>query len=310
MTPSHDGTVGRSGSSPERPIGAFLAALPPVLIIIGFIGFPIVLSFGLTIGFTGGLNEIIALIGQGVHKADHWWGTFAGYRALFDDPRFAGDLSETLVVTVASTCLVLVLALTIGLLVRLHGGWLTKLLSSLVVVPMFVPVVISAWAIHTFYGGDGFIRTVASLIGRDAPTLTSTVWAVVIGSVWTALPFASLMVTSGLQSVPDALIESARDAGASLPHVIRTVLIPLAATPIIIATSFTAIGILGSFTIPYFLGANQPTLLGVEISNFFSAYNRPQQAVAMAFVVFAFAAGIAAAYVWANMKDSAKGARR
>ncbi len=281
-------------------------ALPPVLVIVGFMGFPIALSFALTIGFTGGLNKIISLIGQGISKADHWWGTITGYRVLFKDPRFGDDLKVTLFVAVLSTVLVLSLALTIGLLVRLHPSRLSSALAALSIVPMFVPVVISAWSIHTFYGGDGLVRTVAKLLGLEAPTLTSTTWAIIIGSVWTSLPFASLMVTSGLQSVPDALIESARDAGASTVQVVRSVLIPLASTPIIIAASFTAIGILGSFTIPYFLGANQPTMFGVEITNFLNSYNRPQQALGMAFVIFAFASGIAIAYVWANMRAASK----
>lgn len=95
-------------------------ALPPVLVIVGFMGFPIALSFALTIGFTGGLNKIISLIGQGISKADHWWGTITGYRVLFKDPRFGDDLKVTLFVAVLSTVLVLSLALTIGLLVRLH----------------------------------------------------------------------------------------------------------------------------------------------------------------------------------------------
>ena len=280
-----------------------------MLLIIGFIGFPIALSLALTLGFTGGLNQIIALIGQGIRPADHWWGTMAGYQALFSDPRFNGDLQQTIVVTVVSTIVVLVLALAIALIVRLHRGRIAQLLGAIIVVPMFVPVVISAWAIHTFYGGDGFVRSVAALLGLQAPTLTSTMWAVIIGSVWTSLPFASLLVTSGMQSIPDALIDAARDAGAPMSRIVRTIMLPLASTQLIIATTFTSIGILGSFTIPYFLGSNQPTMLGVEISNFLNAYNRPQQAVAMAFVIFVFAAGIAIAYVRANLRGSATEAR-
>jgi ABC-type spermidine/putrescine transport system permease subunit I len=117
------------------------------------------------------------------------------------------------------------------------------------------------------------------------------------------------MITSGLQSVPNALIETAQDAGASFMRIVRTILIPLAFVPIVIACTFTAIGIMGSFTVPLFLGPNQPTMFGVEITNFFTAYNRPQQSIVMAFIVFAAASGIAISYIWANFRSAKENGR-
>ena len=201
------------------------------------------------------------------------------------------------------------MSLGIGVYQRMVGGRIASIMSTLTLVPLFVPVVISSWAIHTFYSGDGFMRTVFHHFGINFPTLTSTTAAIVIGTIWTSLPFAILMVTSGFQSIPDALIETAQDAGAGFFRIVRTILIPLALTPIIIAATFTAIGILGSFTIPYFLGPNQPTMLGVEISNFFGSYNRPQQSIVMAFIVFMAASGIAVAYIWANVRSAKQSGR-
>ena len=176
-------------------------------------------------------------------------------------------------------------------------------------VPLFVPVVIAAYAIAQFYNGVGFMRTFMAQFGIEFPIITATRNAIVIGTIWTSLPFAILMITSGLQSVPNALIETAQDAGASFMRIVRTILIPLAFVPIVIAGTFTAIGIMGSFTVPLFLGPNQPTMLGVEISNFFTAYNRPQQSIVMAFIIFAAASGIAVLYIWANIRSAKQSGR-
>ncbi len=284
-------------------------ALPPVLLVVAFVGLPILIGFTFSLGFTSGPNRVVSLIGQQIHSKDHWWGTFAAYRDVIHDARFAGDLILTLVVTAISTSLVLAMSLGIGVYQRMVGGRIASIMSTLTLVPLFVPVVISSWAIHTFYSGDGFMRTVFHHFGINFPTLTSTTAAIVIGTIWTSLPFAILMVTSGFQSIPDALIETAQDAGAGFFRIVRTILIPLALTPIIIAATFTAIGILGSFTIPYFLGPNQPTMLGVEISNFFGSYNRPQQSIVMAFIVFMAASGIAVAYIWANVRSAKQSGR-
>ena len=296
-------------STSKLSVIGFFMALPPMLLVVCFVGLPILIGFTFSLGFTGGPNRVVSIIGQEIHKKDHWWGTFAAYIDVVKDSRFPGDLRTTILVTVISTLLVLFLALGIAIYQRIIGGRIATVMITLTLVPLFVPVVISSWAIHTFYAGDGFMRTFFSHFGINFPTLTSTVSAIVIGSVWTSLPFAILMVTSGLQSVPDALIETAQDAGAGFFRIVRTILVPLAMTPIVIAATFTAIGIMGSFTIPLFLGPNQPTMLGVEISNFFGAYNRPQQSIVMAFIIFAAASGIAFIYIWANVKSAKQSGR-
>jgi len=284
-------------------------SLPPLLLVFVFVGLPILIGLTFSLGFTSGPNRVVSLIGQQIHRKNHWWGTLSAYQDVIHDSRFLGDLGLTIFVTALSTILVVLLALSVALYQRLIGGRKASILVTLSIVPLFVPVVISAWAIHTFYGGYGFMRSFFSQFGINFPTLTSTPSAIVIGTVWTSLPFAILMVSSGMQAIPDALIESARDCGASGARVILNILIPLAKTPIIIATSFTAIGILGSFTIPLFLGPNQPTMLGVEISNFFGSYNRPQQSLVMAFIVFFIASGIAISYVWSNVKSARESGR-
>jgi ABC-type spermidine/putrescine transport system permease subunit I len=284
-------------------------SLPPLLLVLVFVGLPILIGLTFSLGFTSGPNRVVSLIGQQIHRKNHWWGTLSAYQDVTHDSRFLGDLGLTIFVTAISTILVLLLALSVALYQRLIGGRKASILVTLSIVPLFVPVVISAWAIHTFYGGDGFMRSFFSQFGINFPTLTSTPSAIVIGTVWTSLPFAILMVSSGMQAIPDALIESARDCGASGARIILNILIPLAKTPIIIATSFTAIGILGSFTIPLFLGPNQPTMLGVEISNFFGSYNRPQQSLVMAFIVFFIASGIAISYVWSNVTSARESGR-
>lgn len=278
-------------------------ALPPVLVLSLFVGVPVVLAIGFSLGMTGGLNRTAAMIGQDVHTADGLI-TGAAYEQLFADPRFGRDLLATLLVTVVTTLVTLGLAIGVAVLLRLRGGWAANLLSGLGVVPLFIPVVIASWAILNFYSGDGFLRSLFAHLGMEAPIFGFTVTGVMIASVWVNLPFALLMATSGMQGIPDALIDAARDAGAGTTTIIAQVLVPLAAIPLIIAGTFTAIGVLGQFTVPYFTGPNAPQQLGVDISKYFQAFNQPQQAAAIAVVVFVIASGVAALYVWANFRSA------
>ena len=307
--PTRAGRRGRvSTETRHRALGLGLA-LPPVVLLALFVGIPVVLGIGFSLGHTGGLNSTVASIGLNTHTATHWWGTVAAYADTFSDPRFVRDLVVTILVTLVSTTAVLVISLGVALNLRLRGGRLAAMFAGLAVLPLFIPVVIASWAILTFYAGDGFVRTLFADVGLVGPTWGYTTVAVVIGSVWTSLPFATLMATSGVQGIPDAIIEAARDAGASTWSIITRILIPMAGVPIVIATTFTAIGILGQFTVPYFTGPNAPTVLGVDISQYFQGFNHPQESIVMAVVVFMLASGVAFFYVWANFRTAKKEGR-
>jgi ABC-type spermidine/putrescine transport system permease subunit I len=289
----------------RRPLVGLLMASPPLLLVAVFVGFPIVVALAYSLGHVGGLNRTIATIARGQHTVGHWYAfTLSAYRDVFSDERFRRDLAVTVTVTLVSTAVVVALAWVIALYLRLSGSRLAKVLSALAVVPMFIPVVIASWAILTFYSADGFLRSLAAQVGLEAPVWGYTVTCICLGLVWTQLPFATLMVVSGVQSVPAALIEAAADAGAGFWRTLRSVIWPMSSVPTVIAATFTAIGTLGSFTVPYFTGPNAPNMLGVDMSSYFQAFNRPQQSVVMAVVVFLLAAVFGAYYVWANFRSA------
>jgi len=280
-----------------------LMVAPPIVVIALFVGFPIVSGVMYTLGHTGGANETIASIAQHQHVSTGGLGTLDAYRDVFGDNQFRRSLVATIVVTLVSVVVVMVLAWGIALYLRLANNWVAKTLAALAVVPMFIPVVIASYAILTFYAGDGFLKTMASQLGwSDAPVLSYKMSAVGLGSIWVSLPFAVLMIASGLAGVPNGLIEAARDAGASMTRTVWSVLLPLTLVPTVIAATFTAIGILGSFTLPYIVGPTAPNLLGPIMANTYSAYNQPQQSEVMAVVVFGLAAVAGVAYVWANFR--------
>lgn len=276
--------------------------LPPVAVVAVFIGFPVGAAIAYTLGKTGGPNSTVALIAQRQHVAKHGV-TLAAYREVLGNSHVRGDLWATVWVTLATIAIVVVLSWAIGLYVRLSDTWIARAVSGLSVIPLFIPVVIASYAILTFYAAEGFIKTLAYQVGwHGFPTLGYTMWAVLIGEVWVNVPFGVLMMSSGLNAVPNALIEAARDSGASLPRTVRSVLLPMNVIPTVIVATFTGIYVLGSFTVPYLTGPSAPNLMGVSMSQFFQSFNQPQQAEVMAMIVFVLAIGLGTIYVWANMR--------
>lgn len=285
-------------------LGAMALASPPVLLVALFIGVPVLNAVGLSLGYTGGLNTTIARIGVGTRETTSWMPTLAAYQDVLAAPRFWGDMTVTLVITAAVTVIVLALAAALALTMRLGSGPLSRLLPTLGVIPMFIPGVIGAWACLSFWSADGFVGSVVASLGGTAPQLGFTTPMVLIAQVWSSLPFAVLMLSSAVAGIPQALIDAARDCGASTARIIATVIAPMSAVPLVIASTFTAIGVVGSFTVPYLTGPNAPSMLGVTMTRYFQAYGKPQQAVVMAILVFAIAAVLGAVYVWANWRSA------
>jgi ABC-type spermidine/putrescine transport system permease subunit I len=276
--------------------------LPPVGVIAVFIGFPVLAAIAYTLGRADGPNSVVNLIAQRQHVVEHGL-TLDAYRDVLGNPNVRGDIWATVWITLASLAIVLVISWCVALYLRLSDSWVARLVSALSVVPLFIPVVIAGYASLIFYSSDGFLRTVFYRLGyHDFPTLGYTLWCILIAQVWVSIPFGVLMMSSGLNAVPNALIEAARDAGASMTRTVFSVLLPLNVIPTVITATFTGIAVIGSFTIPYLTGPTSPNMLGPSMSNFFGAFGQPQQAEVMAVVVFVLAVGIGTVYVWANVR--------
>ncbi|MFJ8604866.1 ABC transporter permease [Streptomyces shenzhenensis] len=289
----------------RRPVTGLLAIAPPVIVIALFIGLPMVSAVLYTLGDTGGLNSTIGSIAQHQHTPERGWLTLDAYREVFADESFRASLVATIVVTLVATVLVTILGWGIALYGRFHDGPLSRLLTGVSIVPMFIPAVIGAYSMLTFYAPNGMLRTIGLALGWDsAPTFSYTLTGVTLGSVWSNLPLTVLLISSGLGGVSQTLIDASRDAGAGPVRRFCKVILPLTTVPTIIAATFSAIGILGSFTLPYVLGPTARNILGPLMDDTYSAFNMPQQAQVMAVVVFGLALVASIAYVWANYRSA------
>lgn len=291
----------------NRPWTGFLLTALPVAFLIIFVGVPMVGALLYSLGDAGGINSAISQIGLDQVISHHGL-TLKVYSGLIRTPAFVQDLIATIWVTVACVALIVVISWAIALYMRFATGFGARILSVLYVVPMFIPVVISSYALVSFWNDGGFIAAVMSHLGfPNFPSPGYTLVGIIIAQVWASLPFAALMLSSGLKAIPDSQIEAARDIGASGISLVWRVLVPQNMLSTIIVITFSTIGILGSFTIPYLTGPNAPQMLGVAMYSYFSTYNEPQQSQAMAILLFLLSMGIGYFYVRANVRADRKG---
>jgi ABC-type spermidine/putrescine transport system permease subunit I len=283
----------------EAALGLVLVA-PPIAVLVALIVVPAIQATTFSLGLVPSDNLTFS---TGQHLITSDAPTLAVYRDLLASSFIRDDLSLTLWITVLSVLFVAIVGYVLALYVRFGGGRLPQLVRSLYLIPMFVPVVIASYAAITFYVDRGFLAGLLHVVGIGYVSPAYKPSGVVITQIWFNIPFAVLMLGSGLDGIEQELIESAHDVGAGFLTVLWRIVLPMNLVPLLIVLTFTFIGVIGSFTIPFLIGPNAPQMMGVAIQAYFSNYNQPQPAVAMAVLLFLIAALAGVAYVWATSRS-------
>ena len=284
----------------EAALGLLFVA-PPLVVLVVLIVLPAIDAATFSLGLVPSDNVTFS---TGLHLISSDTPTLAVYRDLLASPFVRDDLALTVWITVVSVVFVAIVSYVLALYVRFGSGQLPTLVRSLYLVPMFVPVVIATYAAITFYVDRGFLAAVLHALGLGYVSPAYKASGVVITQIWFNIPFAVLMLGSGLDGIEQELIDSAHDVGAGFLTVLWRIVLPMNLVPLLIVLTFTFIGVIGSFTIPFLIGPNAPQMLGVAIQAYFSNYNQPQPAVAMAVLLFGISAVAGAAYVWATSRSN------
>lgn len=282
-----------------------MAALP-VAVIALFIFVPAIGAVLYTLGVRGAVP--VAFTAGATHQVYARHGiTLAVYLALLADPQFRRDLLVTLLVAALTVFICLGIGYAVALFARLRTGPLARWVTGLYLLPLFIPIVIASYALVAFFQPGGWLTVLLyHLFGiQSPPSIAFTTANVVVGEAWASTPFAVLLLTSGLTSIQASWLEAAQDLGATPWTIFVRFVLPLTRLQALIVGTFTAIGVLGSFTVPYVTGPNAPQMLGVAMDEYYGAYGRPQQAEAMAVMLFVVAAIVGVPYVWAMARSRA-----
>jgi ABC-type spermidine/putrescine transport system permease subunit I len=265
------------------PVGLLLVA-PPVFLVCWLVIWPIVSAIVRTFW--------LPLPGGGRHFS------LETYVFFFSDRYSLNNLGVTLWTTGVCATFLLPICLSIALYLRFAGGRIATYVQGLAIFPMFVPSIILSYAIIRVLGPNGTVDLLLNAVGLPKmPTPYLTPWGPVIGLVWDNIPIAVLIILSGLGAVSDASIEAARDVGAGRIAVLRHIILPRIWNSLLVAISFTVLGIFSAFTLPYVLGPASPEMMGPYMQRTFRDLNDPTMAITQAVITFAFCIAFGLFYV-------------
>ncbi len=163
---------------------------------------------------------------------------------------------------------------------------------------MFVPSIILSYALIRVLGPNGTVDLLLNALHLPkirTPYLTP--WGPVIGLVWDNIPLTVLILLSGLGVVSDQSVEAARDVGAGRWSVFWHIILPRISNSILVAISFTVLGIFSAFTLPYVLGPAAPEMMGPFMQRTFRDLNDPTTAITQAVITFCFCIAFGLFYV-------------
>lgn len=276
----------------RRPLGLLLVAIP-VFLVGWLIIWPII-------------NAIWRTLWRADETGEAGF-TIASYVKFFSDQYSLDNLAVTLWTTGVCAALLLVICLPIALYLRFSIGRLPGIVQALAIFPMFVPSIILAYAFIRVLGPNGMIDVLLNAVGLPkirTPYLTP--WGPVIGLVWDNVPLTVLILLSGLGSVASQAVEAARDVGANRLQVLWHIILPRISNSILVALSFSVLGIFSSFTLPYLLGPASPEMMGPFMQRTFREVNDPIGAITQAVITFGFCIVFGLFYVRSVARNQGK----
>lgn len=270
----------------------------PALLVVPVVAFELVV-------FVGALAHLLRLslsrsAVDGAFDAGTW--TAANYTALLADGYLQGRMLYSLGLGGTVTLVTLVLGFVYAYAAARASGRLRVVLLGAVLVELLLSIVIKVYAWVPLLAPEGTVNAVLLGVGAvDEPLrLLGTDTGVVVGLVYSMLPYVVLPTYATLATMDWTTVEAARDLGASRPRSVLAVVVPQA-TPGLLAGGVTAFAwSTVAFAAPVVLGSPAQSTVAGEAARFVDVtYDWPRAAALSveAVVVVVVVASVAVALV-------------
>jgi len=180
--------------------------------------FPAVIALiGIMIPFAIGV--FTSMTDRKLYEAGYHFVFLQNYINNFRDETFLISLANTLTYTVCAMALQLVAGMAVVALLDIRSRMQT-FMRTVVIFPLLIPPIVSSLMWKTMLQpSSGVINYLLSLVGIPPETwltgLETALPTLILMDTWVSLPFTSIILLAGVQSLPEDIIESGRINGAT-----------------------------------------------------------------------------------------------
>ena len=246
-------TGGRIGHllDSEKVFGYVLVA-PAIAYIVLLVGYPFVIAIWFTMSDATVAHPISSFTG------------LDNLKGVLDDDIFKRALVNTFIFTLVSQALQMVFGTLLAfLLLRKFRG--RRIIRALLMLPFTIPVAIGAmawtWMLNPTYSVLNWMGVHAGLftqgpnwLGEEIPAMIS----IILVNVWRNLPFSAIVLTAGISSVPQEILEAADLDGANWWVRWRKIMVPIIAPILYIALLFSLVFTFTDMTVVWLMTRGNP----------------------------------------------------
>jgi len=193
-------------------------------------------------------------------------GTWVGlhhYKAVLSDPIFLGlVIPNTLLLMLLSVSISLSIGLGLALLLnRAFPG--RALVQTVILLPLMVAEVIAATMFRWLFNDQfGIISVIVQALGFETPAWLVQRWPafsiILLTDVWRWVPWFTILLLAGLQSLPKEPFEAAAIDGASRWRVFRFLTIPMLRPVMVVCIVIRSIDVFRAFDIVWIISGGGP----------------------------------------------------
>lgn len=228
--------------------------------------------------------EGFAQLGEFLSQLD-----FENFRLLGDDPLYWQSYLYSLRIAGLTTLLAFAIGYPLAYAMASAPARWRGILVVFVILPFWTSFLIRVYAWIGILRPEGLLDASLAFLGitTEPLRLLNTEAAVLLGMVYSYLPFMVLPLFATLEKLDRGLLEAAADLGATPMIAFLTVTLPLSLPGIFAGSALVFIPAVGEFVIPDLLGGPDTVMIGKVLwGEFFSNRDWPlASAVAMVLLV-------------------------
>ena len=189
---------------------------------------------------------------------------FESYKILFQDSFYLKALINSLKLALISTIFTFILAYPMAYVMYRSSPRQRMLLLVLTIAPFWTALLIRMYGWIMILKPNGLLNQFLLWSGLiDTPlALLNSQTAIVIGIVYTYLPFMILPIYSSLLKIKENVLEAAADLGAKPLSIFWEITFPLSLPGVIVGIVLVFIPAVGEFVIPDLLGGAKIITVG------------------------------------------------
>jgi putative spermidine/putrescine transport system permease protein len=241
---------------------ALLLSLPLLWLVVAYLGS----LFTMLISSFWGIDDFTGNI---VH---HF--SFSNFQTIFSQSVYRVVGVRTILVAITVTILDVILALPITFFIaKILPSKYRNFFISLILVPLWASYLVKAYAFRSIFSDGGVLAWILKPFHITPPSFGLLATTMTLTYLW--LPYMILPIYSGLERLPNSLLEASADLGAGAGKTFRSIILPLLYPAIIAGSIFTFSLSLGDYIVVTIVGGKTQLMANVIAQNIGTAGNIP-----------------------------------